>query len=268
MARTVRDANLETRTARLRLAIRRRALLARSREGLRARLPPAGQGRHLDRATPRRGRAAMPSIRIGTADDSQEPTGSPFSIMGKRKRARGHGGGPSCGGRKGTTRGRALHRRRRHCRLSEGLRAARRQVCLPHPTGRRDAYPAGRSAIALVAKTDGQEDRGLAPTALQRSQRSPRVKARPQAEPPQSRQERRWHSQAPRHREPYPDRLKAALEPCLEGRPRRERRRLAAGEAVQGGRDGARALSFRGRMRAAGQCLRAGISAILSAARC
>ena len=165
--------------------------------------------------------------------------------------------------RRATARGRPrhavrpLHRRGRHRRLPEGLRAAWRQVRLSHPAGRRDAYPAGARRRA-GRQADGKENRGLAPRPCREAGARPH-QARPQTEPPQGRQERRRRSQAARHRKPNPDGPESGAQPRLEIRARRERRRLAPREAVPGGRNGARALSLRGRMRAAGQRLRAGI---------
>ena len=88
MARTVRDANLETRTARIRLPIRSEPYWRGLERGF-------ALGRLM---------AAMPNTKSEPRTICRTLTELPYSTMGRRKRPRGRGGAPSYGVRKATTR--------------------------------------------------------------------------------------------------------------------------------------------------------------------
>ena len=162
MARTVRDANLETRTARLRLPIRSEPYWRGLEKGFALGYRRRGKGgTWLARRRPAAGGYA--EHRIGTSGRfAGRRTGWPFSTTGRRKRAARGWWRTELRREEGhDTAVRPLHRGRRHRRLFEGVRAARRKVRLSRPTGGRDAYPAG-ARHRPVAKLTAKKDRGLA----------------------------------------------------------------------------------------------------------
>ena len=142
LARTVRDANLETRTARLRLPIRTepywRGLEKGFALGYRRR---SKGGTWLARRRPDGG--GYVEHRIGTTDDFQDADGVAVLGYGQAQKAARDWWRAELRREEGhDTPYRPLHCRRRSRRLSEGLRAARRQIRLSRAPGSRDAYPA------------------------------------------------------------------------------------------------------------------------------
>ena len=251
MARTVRDANLETRTARLRLPIRSepywRGLEKGFALGYRRR---SKGGTWLARRRPAAGGYA--EHKIGTSDDLQDADGVAILDYGQAQRA------ARAWWRAELRREEGHDTRSGPCTVADAIADYLKEF---EGRGGKSVYHTRRAAethilpalgTALVGKLTAKkiEDwhRGLAVKAGARP-----LQARSQAEPPQGRQERRRRAQAPRHREPNPDGPESRAESCLEIRPRRERRCLAPREAVPGGRNGPHPLSLRGRMRAAGQ---------------
>ena len=105
MGRTVRDANLETRTARLRLSIRTEPYWRGLERGLRS---ATGGGPREAPGSRVGGKpmADMPSIGSAPRMICRMLTELPCSITRKRKRPRGSGGERKRGERKGMIRGR------------------------------------------------------------------------------------------------------------------------------------------------------------------
>ena len=220
MARTVRDAKLETRAARLRLRGAGRAVLARPRKGVRARVSPAGERRHVACATAAAGR------RLCRAPDRHHGR-----FAGRRRRCRARLWAGAEGGARVVAR-RARREEGHETRtgpftvadaMADYLKAFERR-------GGKAVYHARRVAEThilpalgsmQVAKLTANGSR-TGTTDLQRSRARPQ-QAGPETKSPQGRQERRWHSQASRHRQPYSDRPEGRAQSCLEGGPRRER---------------------------------------------
>ena len=163
MARTVRDTNLETRTARLRLPIRSEPYWRGLERGFFLGYRRRGKGGSWT-ARRRNAGGGYTEHRIGTTDDLQDADGVAILDYGHAQRGRGTGGAPNCGGRRGMTRGRAplqsqtpgadylkAYERRGGKAVYETRRAAARR-----------AYPAGVRDDSR-RQADGQEDRRLAP---------------------------------------------------------------------------------------------------------
>src|SRR6516164_4455973 len=147
MARTVRDANLETRTARLRLPIRSEPYWRGLEKGFALGYRRRGKGgTWLARRRPAAGGYA--EHKIGTSDDLQDADGVAILDYGQAQKT-------------------ARAWWRTELRREEG-----------HAHGR---------------QADGKEDRGLAPRSC-REAGARAFQTRPQAEPPQSRQERGRYS--------------------------------------------------------------------------
>ena len=136
MARTVRDASLETRTARLRLPIRTepywRGLEKGFALGYRRR---AMGGTWLARR--RQGDGGYAEHRIGTSDDLQDADGVAMLDYGQPKERRGNGGERRHGERRGTIRDRALSRSiRQQTSVINAIRAHLAEFGIVAPVGR------------------------------------------------------------------------------------------------------------------------------------
>ena len=232
MARTVRDANLETRTARLRLPIRPepywRGLEKGFALGYRRR---ARGGTWLARRRDQAGGYA--EHRLGTTDDLQDADGVAILGYGQAQKA-------------ARAWWRAELRREEGHDTRSGPYTVADAVAdyLKEFEGRggKSVYHTRRAAethilpslgTALVGKLTAKkiEDwhRGLAvKPALARSKPGRKPNHRKADKSADGR------AQAPRHRQPNPDGPESGAEPRLEIRPRRERRRLASREAVSG----------------------------------
>ena len=106
----------------------------------------------------------MPSTGSAPRTICRTLTGWPFSTMGRPKKPRGHGGAPRLRREEGhDTRSRPLTVADAIADYLKDLRAARRQGCLSHPAGRRDAYPAGARNRTWSASSRQSKIDGLAP---------------------------------------------------------------------------------------------------------
>ena len=183
MARTVRDTNLETRSARLRLRIRAepywRGLEKGFFLGYRRR---ASGGTWLARR--RLAEGGYAEHRISNTDDLQDADGVAILDYGQAqeaarawwradlRREEGH-----------DTRSGPFTVADAVADYLTAFKTARRKVGLCHAAGGRDARPAGARSHA-GREADGQEDRGLAPRSRRETGARPQ-QAGSEAEPPQ-----------------------------------------------------------------------------------
>jgi hypothetical protein len=258
MARTVRDANLETRTARLRLPIRSEPYWRGLEKGFALGYRRRGKGgTWLARRRPADG--GYVEHKMGTSDELQDADGVAILDYGQAQKA------ARAWWRAELRREEGHDTRSGPYTVADALADYLKEL---EGRGGKSLYHTQRAAethvlpalgTTLVGKLTAKkiEDwhRGLATKpALARS--------KPGRKPNHRKADR--SIDGVRKRRATANRIltgpESSPESRLEGRTRDQRRCLAAREAVSSGRNGARALSLRSGMRAAGQRLRAGVS--------